>query len=94
MLAGILSMAAAFCSLFLSNKLLVYSVPVLLYQILTEFGADSFRRVAAFDPRVIFDARYNIWNSDIKMFTWALAQGGAAWLLLGLAGIWQLKRRI
>ena len=94
MLAGILSMAATFCSLFLTNKMLVYSVPVLLYQILTEFGADSFRRAAAFDPRVIFDARYNIWNSDFKMFTWALAQGGAAWLLLGLAGIWQLKRRI
>ena len=55
---------------FLSNKLLVYSVPVLLYQVLTEFGADSFRRAAAFDPRVIFDARYNIWNSDFKMFTW------------------------
>ena len=79
---------------FLSNKLLVYSVPVLLYQLLTEFGADSFRRAAAFDPRVIFDARYNIWNSDFKMFTWALAQGGAAWLLLGFAGMLQSKRRI
>ena len=93
-LAGILSMAAAFCSLFLPNKLLVYSVPVLLYQILTEFGADSFRRIAAFDPHVIFDARYNIWNSDIKMFTWALGAGGAAWLLFGLAGMRQLKRRM
>lgn len=93
-LAGILSMAAAFCSLFLSNRLLVYSVPVLLYQILIEFGADSFRRISAFDPRVVFDARYNIWNSDIKMVTWAFMTGGAAWLLLSFAGMLQLKRRI
>lgn len=93
-LAGILSMAAAFCSLFLSNKLLVYSLPVLLYQMLTEFGADSFRKTAALDPHIIFDARYNIWNSDIKMFTWAFAAGAAAWLLFGLAGVRQLKRRM
>lgn len=92
--AGILSMAAAFCSLFLSNKLLIYSVPVLLYQMLIELGADSFRSIAMFDPCIIFDARYNIWNSDIKMFTWAFATGGAAWLLFSFVGIRQLKRRI
>ena len=92
--AGILSMAAAFFSLFWPNKLLVFSVPVLLYQILIEFGADSFRKIAALDPRVVFDARHNIWNSDWKMLAWAFLLGAAAWLLLGFAGMLQSKRRI
>ena len=81
-------------SLFWPNKLLVFSVPVLLYQILIEFGADSFRKIAALDPRVVFDARHNIWNSDWKMLAWAFLLGAAAWLLLGFAGMLQSKRRI
>ena len=92
--AGILSMAAAFLSLFWPNKLLVFSAPVLLYQILIEFGADSFRKISAFDPRVVFDARHNIWDSDLKMLAWAFLLGAAAWLLLGFAGVMQSKRRI
>ena len=87
-------MAAAACSLFLANRLLVYAVPVLFYQMLMEFGADSFRTVQAFDPRIVFDARYHIWDSDAKMLAWALALGGTAWLLLSFAGMLQLKRRI
>ena len=61
---------------------------------LMEFGADSFRTVQAFDPRIVFDARYHIWDSDAKMLAWALALGGTAWLLLSFAGMLQLKRRI
>lgn len=87
-------MAAAFLSLFWPNKLLVFSAPVLLYQILIEFGADSFRKISAFDPLVVFDARHNIWDSDLKMLAWAFLLGAAAWLLLGFAGVLQSKRRI
>lgn len=93
-LAGCLSLAAAFSSLYISNRLLLLAMPVLVYQALTELGADSFRKISWLDPRVVFDARYQLFGSDGKTFLWAAGFGTAAAAALGVLSYWKLKKRM
>ncbi|MCI8873127.1 MAG: hypothetical protein HFH51_09790 [Lachnospiraceae bacterium] len=76
---GCLSLISSWLSLYISNKLFVLAMPALLYQIIVELGANTFRKNSLLDPRIIFDARNNLFSDDVKMFLWA---GGAGVLTL------------
>lgn len=50
MLAGTLSLAASFVSIFITNKMLIMLTPILLYQILMEFRGSGWANIMIFDP--------------------------------------------
>ena len=52
MLAGTLSLAASFISIFITNKMLILLTPILIYQILLEFRGSGWANVMIFDPAV------------------------------------------
>lgn len=51
MLAGTLSLLAAFVSLFVTNKMIILITPVLAYQVLLEFRGSGWANVMIFNPR-------------------------------------------
>ena len=94
MLAGSLSQAAAFASLYITNRLLVLSVPVFCYQAITEFSAKLTEKNSMWSIQSVFDARYQMFGDDRKMFLWAL--GLSLCTTMALCGISyiRLKKRI
>lgn len=62
MLAGVLSLAAAFLSMFVSNKMMLLITPILLYQILLEYRGDSWFSVMLVRPFL------NQFPSDMQYF--------------------------
>ena len=62
MLAGTLSLAASFVSIFITNKMLIMLTPILLYQILMEFRGSGWANIMIFDP-ALFQ-----FKSDIEYF--------------------------
>ena len=50
MLAGTLSLAASFVSIFITNKMLIMLTPILVYQILLEFRGSGWANIMIFDP--------------------------------------------
>lgn len=92
--AGCLSLAAEFFSLYISNKLLVLAMPIFLYQIVIELGTGTFRKYGKFDPLIIFDARYNLFENDLKMILWALVVGVTFAIIVGVASYFKIKKRM
>ncbi len=62
MLAGVLSLAASFLSMFISNKMLILITPILLQQILLEFRGNSWFSVMLISPKI------NQFPTDIQYF--------------------------
>ena len=62
MLAGVLSLAASFLSLFVSNKMLILITPVLIQQILLEYRGQSWFSVMLIHPKL------NRFSTDIQYF--------------------------
>ncbi len=81
--------ASAFCPFFYQNKRSYILYRSLLYQVLTEFGQTVFESGGILIPRVIFDARYNIWNSDFKDVSHGRLHKEERMAAPWPAGIWQ-----
>lgn len=92
--AGCLSLASAFCSLYISNRLLLLAMPVLICQIITELGTGNFRQIVWLNPHIVFDARYRIFGSDSKTFLWALVSGLAVATAFGTFSYIRLRKRM
>lgn len=94
LLAGGLSQIAAFASLFITNRLLVLSVPLFAYQIITELSAKLAEKNSMWSIQSVFDARYQMFGNDGKMFLWALVLGLGTAVLFGLASYFGIKKRM
>lgn len=73
--AGCLSLTASVFSLFVKNKLLVYTVPVMVLYLITNF---TWRIPAEFDflnIYKVFNPYYSVWQHDVWSFVWANAIG-------------------
>lgn len=92
LLAGALSLTAAFVSLFITNRLLVLAVPILCYQVITEVS-ESFK-TAMWSIQSVFDARYRMFGSDGKMILWAMGLSFSAAVILGWVSYKRLKKRM
>lgn len=62
MLAGVLSLAASFLSMFVSNKMLILITPILLQQILLEYRGKSWFSVMLIQPKL------NQFATDVQYF--------------------------
>ena len=62
MLAGVLSLAAAFLSMFVSNKMMILITPILIYQVLLEYRGSSWFGVMLVRPFL------NQFSTDIQYF--------------------------
>ncbi len=91
---GCLSLMSSYLSLFLSNKLFVLAMPVLLYQIIVEVGTNTFRKYSMLDPLLIFDGRYKLFSSDGAVLLWACAVGLCCYVIFCIAVYRKLKKRM
>ena len=94
LLAGSLSQIAAFASLYITNRLLVLTVPVFCYQIITEFSAKLTEKNSMWSIQSVFDARYQMFGADGRMFLWAFGLSFCISILLCGASYIRLKNRI
>lgn len=92
--AGCLSVVSAFCSLYISNRLLLLAMPVLLDQMLTELGTGNFRRIAWLDPHTVFDASHQLLGSNVKTLLWALGAGLVVTAIFGALSFFKLRKRM
>lgn len=90
--AAVLTLAAAFCSLFISNRMLVLIVPALLDQLLVELGAT--RAASWLYPRSVFNAGTLVTGSEWKDFAWAFLFSAIASLILAAITEKKLKERM
>lgn len=74
LLAGILSVFASYISLYISNKLLVISVPLIGYYLLYYYVSALAGDVVWFDLKCIFDATYGmkVCDNDLLAFLYAV----------------------
>lgn len=73
LLAAVLSLFAAYISLYISNKLLVMSVPLIGYYLLYYYVSAFVEDIPALRVKMIFDATYwNIWENDWLSFLYAV----------------------
>lgn len=94
LLAGSLSQIAAFVSLYITNRLLVLTVPVFCYQVITELSAKLTEKNSMWSIQSVFDARYRMFGDDGKMFLWALGISLCTSALLCGASYIRLKNRM
>lgn len=93
LLAGILSMFASYISLYISNKLLVMSVPLIGYYLLYIYVPVIVGTEPMFDVKTIFDATYGkVCESDLLAFLYAVLVAVIASGVLTL-GIYRKIRR-
>ncbi|OYP55487.1 hypothetical protein CG709_01450, partial [Lachnotalea glycerini] len=71
LLTAILALLSACVSLFLSNKLLVWSIPIIAYYLISQYSWTLFSGSYMLDFDIIFSGRYNIFNNDLLSFLYA-----------------------
>lgn len=82
MLAGVLSLAAAFLSMFVSNRMMILITPILLYQVLLEYRGNSWFSVMLVRPflnQFPTDIQYflTVFGSSLcfsMLFTWGICK--------------------
>ena len=82
MLAGVLSLAAAFLSMFVSNKMMIWITPILIYQVLLEYRGDGWFGVMLVRPflnQFPTDIQYflTVFGSSLcfsLLFTWGICK--------------------
>lgn len=94
MLSGCLSLTATVFSLFVKNKLLVYSVPVIVLYLMANF---AWSIPIEFDPLnfyKVFMPFYNVYNHDIGSFIWSIFIGVLTATCLGITIFYKVKRMV
>jgi hypothetical protein len=94
LLTAVLALTSACVSLFVNNKLLVWSIPLIAYYLISQYSWTAFAGNSLADLNVIFSGRYNIFNNDSLSFLYALGVAMVAILLLTAVIYRRLKRRI
>lgn len=72
MMIGILSLFSACISLFISNKLLVMSIPVMAYYFISQYAVEIFPDYNYFNLDLIFGGKKNIFDNDVMSFAYAI----------------------
>lgn len=86
LLAGMLSVSAAFLSLYISNKVMVIALPVCAYQIWVEFAPDEYASVYVFRTTV------KLFAHDWQCFFYALFFSLLFTILCGIGILRKLKK--
>lgn len=93
-LAGILALIASYVSLYINNKLLTLSVPFMSFYIISYYSRAVFGDWEKINLLYIFNATFNIWNSDIISFGYAVLVGLVFAVILGRLIFTKLKRKM
>ena len=72
MLIGLLAIVSAYVSLFVSNKLLVLSIPIMAYYFITQYITEFFPDSQYLNVNVIYTGTTNIFDHDILSFLYAI----------------------
>lgn len=91
---GCMSVAAAFFSLYVSNRLLVLAVPILLSQVMTDLGEGIRVRLPYLDPSLIFSARYRMLPEDWLVMGWALLVAAVFCSVIGVGCVRKIRKRL
>lgn len=90
---GCLSVIAAFLSLYISNRLLVLAVPVLIDQTIREIGLETLP--IWINPTALFDGSHGfLYGNDGIMLLWAFTFGCGTTAIFGTASYYKLKKRM
>lgn len=88
MLAGVLSLAAAFLSMFVSNKMMILVTPILIYQVLLEYRGNSWFSVMLVRPFL------NQFPTDIQYFLTVFGSSLVFAILFALGICKKIKNRL
>lgn len=72
MMIGMLSLISVCISLYITNKLLVLSIPVMAYYFITHYLAAVFPKNIFFNPDYIFAGKKNLFHNDMLSFAYAV----------------------
>ena len=93
-LAGFLALLAAYVSLYITNKLLVLSVPFMSFYFISYYSRALFGDLEKINLIYIFNATFNIWDNDIFSFGYAVLVGLIFMIILGSLIFAKLKRKM
>lgn len=92
LLAGNLSVLAAYLALYWNEKLFVMSVPFLVYYILVYYAGQVVGNNPWLDIRQIFNVSYNINGSSAYSLLWALGISLVFLIVMGICSYRKLRR--
>lgn len=72
MLIGILALVSVYISLFISNKLLVFSIPVMAYYFIVQYTAEIFPNNKLLNINLVYGGTFNLFDNDILSFMYAI----------------------
>lgn len=93
-LTAILSLISAYISLFIANKLLVLSIPVMAFYTLTQYSTDIFGDNSKMDLTAIYGGRSNVFQNDFSSFLYAIILGIVSIVILGRLIYVKMRRRV
>ena len=80
-LAAILALLSALISLYVNDKLLILTIPLISFYIISFYANAIFKNNIA-DLYNIFNASINIWNNDLLSFLYAIGIGSVSSVIL------------
>lgn len=93
LLAGNLSILAAYVSLFWQEKLLTMTIPFLAYYLAIYYEYGMFGNIVWLNIRQIFNISYDVWNNPVYSALWPIIVSIFIALLIG-TGIYRKLRRM
>lgn len=90
MLAGLLTLLAVYFSLWVTNYLFVYCVPVTLYYFIINYVSNWLKASELFNLREIFCVFYQLWDTGMKSFAYAVF----VYLVLGGLLFYAIEKRV
>lgn len=94
MLIGILSLISACISLFITNKLLVLSIPIMAYYFITQYIYELFPENIFYNLDFIYGGKRNLFHDDMISFLYAVLITFIIGVILTYLFYVGLKRRI
>lgn len=92
--AGVLALAASWISLYITNRMLVFAAPALIYQMISELSYSFWKDVSMLQFADIYDAGYNILHKDGFSVLWGITLGGLLWAVISFAIYKKVRKRI
>ncbi len=94
LLSALLSILAAYVSLFWINRLLVLSLPFIIYCALIYYMRTLFKNIPQMDIALIFNPSYNVWNNKIISLIWPIWLTATVMIILIICMYQKLRRGI
>lgn len=94
MLIGILSLVSVYISLYISNKLLVLSIPVMAYYFIVQYTAEIFPKNKMLNINLVYGGTSNLFDNDILSFMYAVFLTIIVSVILACLIYLKLKRRL